>query len=86
MKINNLNDLKLELENNQSNIFNAIIDQAKQGDPDWALDLIDELDNSYAPENSFFVPGWHDKLGHLTPNDFNIPTLTRELYALANNS
>lgn len=58
---------------------------AIHGDPDFGLDLIQELDDSSImcnPYHRFFVKRWHGKMGAYTSQDFDIRALTKELYLL----
>jgi hypothetical protein len=59
--------------------YQAVIDQATMGDPDWVLDMIEEVKEGISPESDNYTLGFHDKL---KPEEFDWELLWKELYAL----
>lgn len=54
--INHIDEIKSRIPND---MFESIIEQAKQGDPDWLLDLCSEHNNGIQPDNTFYITDFH---------------------------
>lgn len=79
-KINSLSDLSTYLS---AKMMQQIRTQARNGDPDWLLDILNEL-NYITPDSPFYIPDFHGVLRDkgITADDFNIEPITKEIYAL----
>lgn len=78
MQIENLTQLKELLP---EDFYNGIIEQAKEGDPDWLIDMIEELDY-IQKDNPAYIPQFHGRLRGLSSKNFNIEAITQELLNL----
>lgn len=81
-KISRLKELQnLLTERGQPQMHTDIIDQAANGDPDWGLDIITELD-TIKSDSPFYLPNFHGVLKDYKSTDFDLETIGQELYAL----
>lgn len=80
MQIENLTQLKELLP---EDFYNGIIEQAKEGDPDWLIDMIEELD-TITIGSPFYIKDFHGVLIEkgLKTENFNIEAITQELLNL----
>lgn len=73
-------DLNFLKKNLSKTFFNTIIKQSKDGDIDWIIDLINELD--YIEKNStFYISAFHGKMFklNLKTNDFNVDKIIEQI-------
>lgn len=79
-------DLNFLKKNLSKTFFNTIIKQSKEGDIDWIIDLISELD--YIKKNSiFYISAFHGKMFKLKckTKDFNVDKIIKQIKKIIRN-